>query len=81
MKIDFVNAEHKKHDVTLQNQLRKVHKTGLASKVVDELLTINGLIEVSSPTAENRYNHLKLTATGKSTLAYLEARLGSRKTI
>ena len=76
-----INAEQKKQDVKLQKQLRKVHTTGLASQAVDELLTINGLIEVSSPTAENRYNHLKLTTTGKSTLTYLEARLGSRKTI
>lgn len=79
--VEFVNAEQRKHDVKLRRQLASVHKTGEASRAVDELLTINGLIETCPPTADNPYNHLRLTATGRSTLSYLEARLGLRFTV
>lgn len=75
--IEFIAQEQKKQDVILRKQLMYVVKHGEASsRKINELLSINGLIEVRSANEDFKYSHEELTATGKSTLAYLKARLG-----
>jgi len=67
---EMIAKQTAKDAAKLSRQLRHVRKTGFpTSQTVNELLSVNGLIEFGRPTESIQYNHYRLTARAQRFLA------------
>jgi len=67
---EMIAKQTAKDAAKLSRLLRHVRKTGFpTSQTVNELLSVNGLIEFGRPTESIQYNHYRLTARAQRFLA------------
>jgi hypothetical protein len=65
---EFIAQEQAKLDARLLRQLKAVAAHQIISRKVNETLWFNGLIELHGPSDTCKYNHYRLTATGRAEL-------------
>jgi hypothetical protein len=70
----FIANEQAKLDAKMLRTLRKVRRTGFASKHTIEMLLVNRLAVLSPPRDHIAYNHYRLTDCGMAMLERLESK-------